>query len=233
MKRNALIIALPLLGMMLTSCQKTLKQEAFASMLDEVKATLSSDNEKLNDVKIYSNLNTEVYNYKEGEYYSYKMFAIILIVPIIDAKYVWKEDGKYFYAESHTDSKKDKLTEITEEQFNEKMAASKEKIRSELSWPVTMSESLMNGTSTYENVKNTYQYDSLNKTYVLTSKVQSKGQDESGSEVLKDSTITIKYKNNLPILYRSKGESTTKWTYAYGKSELVKPASANQTSEAA
>lgn len=232
MKKTALLIALPLLSMTLTSCQQSVKEEKFISMLDEVKTTLSSDDERLKDVKIYSNLNTEVYNYKEGEYYSYKMFALIIIVPITQGDYVWKEDGKYYHAETHTDSKKDRCTEITEEVFLSKMVAYKEKILNKLSEPLNTTYELMEGTDKYESIKNHYQYDSLEKTYIFTSQVENKAIDESGSEILNKSTITIKYKNGLPILNRSKGESTSKWTYSYGKSELVKPSIADQeTSE--
>ena len=106
MNRKILLL-LPFLTLSLTACEKSIKEEEFNTQLASIRETLTTgEDERLNDIHINNSLSTEAYNYKEGEYYSYKMFALILIVPITQGDYLWKEDGKFYHAERKTKKKK-------------------------------------------------------------------------------------------------------------------------------
>lgn len=230
------LVLLPLIAVMLTGCLSSgLSKEKFQTRFDKVKANMVETNETLKNVTIKDKLSVNVYQYKEGEFYSYKMTAILLIVPIMQGTYTWKEDGKFYHAETHTDSKKDKLYEITEQQFNDYMVSHKAKILSELNAPVNLTETLLSEQHEgYTSVKNKYSKNMFSKDFKLSSTVTYQSSSYSdGSEVTeeKTKTYTVQFSNFLPKTYSYKdGDSSGKTTYTYGKAEFTKPGVATNDS---
>ena len=73
MKTSKLIKLLPLTTLLLTGCfDQSISKENFAAKLEEINQNLNAENEKLKNCRAQSRLAIETYNYKEGEYYSYK-----------------------------------------------------------------------------------------------------------------------------------------------------------------
>ena len=240
MKKNILkVLALTsVTSLVLTGCfLKKLSQDEFLSRLDDVKGQLTLTNEKMNDIHINNKLNVNVYNYKEGEFYAYKMFALILIVPVTEGEYIYKQDGKFYQIKTHTDSKKDTKTEISEEQFNILMLERKQSMIDRLMMPVNTCEGLINGTTEqeYKSVKNTFKGSKKklqfvsNVTFDVTT---NEYNDETGvtEEKVeeKKGKFTITFESNLPKKYINKtDDGETTWDYCYGKAELNLPEIAN------
>ena len=232
MKKAYLLLTLPLL---LTGCFSTsVKKDKFQAVLQEAEKNVALDSNKLDDVRIHNKLSVDLYNYKEGEFYSYRYFALILIVPVSHGEYTWKEDGKYYYAETFTDSKKNKTGEITEEQFNTRMAAHRLTIYQKINEPLNDADKILNDNYdegyTVDNYKMSKEF--LGSSYSLKAEISHLESDYSSGEevkVKKTSTHTIKIKNGLPNTYTSKtDDSETKWTYEFGKASFSNPNNPSQ-----
>ena len=189
--KSKLLKLLPLSTLVLTGCfDSNLSQEKFQAQLDQVRTNINVNNEKLQDVHINSKLSIEVYNYKEGEYFSYKYFALVLIIPISYGDYTWKEDGKFYNYHDDVINSQDKLTELTEEQFNERMAARKAQILAKLMEPVNQAQAFINN------------QDSLSS------------QEEGGEDVVVESySIYSQFKNSFSKSYDGIYKMTTVATY--------------------
>ncbi len=189
--KSKLLKLLPLSTLVLTGCfDSNLSQEKFQAQLDQVRTNINVNNEKLQDVHINSKLSIEVYNYKEGEYFSYKYFALVLIIPISYGDYTWKEDGKFYNYHDDVINSQDKLTELTEEQFNERMVARKAQILAKLMEPVNQAQAFINN------------QDSLSS------------QEEGGEDVIVESySIYSQFKNSFSKSYDGIYKMTTVATY--------------------
>ena len=173
------------------------------------------ENEVLDNVHLNSRLNIEHYDYKIGEFYAYRMFALALIIPILKEDYTWKEEDKYYHYSANT-TKEGKKTEITKEQFDAYMATGRANILSELQKPLNKTEELMeDDDSIYKDKVNTY----TAKGNELTFKCQA-NRVKNDTETEK-TTITIVYKDHLPAKYTTKtGDSSDIWTYKFGKASF-------------
>lgn len=243
-----LLKLLPLSTLVLTGCfDSNLSQEKFQAHLDEVNANINADNEKLQDVHINSKLSIETYNYKEGEYFSYKYFALVLIVPISHGDYTWKEDGKFYNYHDDLINSQDKLTELTEEQFNERMVARKAQILAKLMEPVNQAQAFINNQdslssqeeggediivesySIYSQFKNSFSksYDGIYKmTTVATYNKENPNYNTSDGD---SKTFKFQFKD-LPVRF-DKGKNDY-FKYSYGNSAFASPVNnGGETSE--
>ena len=218
MKNIKPIITLSLLPLLLTGCvSKGISQDEFLPKKEASEAYLSDANNCPTDIHIQNKGGVEKYDYKEGEFYTYRMFALILIVPVTSGTYTWKEDGKYYHAETHTDSKKNKKSEITEEQFNTYMLQHKAKIMSELNVPLARVNDLLNpNEEIYSSVDNKF-YALGDTGWKMISKVSY--VDENA----KDAKITIEFNHDLPVKYTTKTDSESYYKYELNKATLVPP----------
>ena len=226
MKNIKSIITLSLVPVMLAGCSlpKKINEEQFREKYNETVTYLSSVDNVPSNIHIQNKAGATKYDYKEGEFYGYYNFALLILVPVTGGEYTWKEEGKFYHAEKNMfDNKKSYKKEITEEQFNTYMAGHKNKMLEELQMPLNMATILLNGGENYENIRNTYY--SVGKTgWKLSSKA------EYVSDNNKTYSYTIQFNNNLPVKYTSKGDSETVWKYSLGKAKLSVP-SFDSTSE--
>ena len=228
MKKLSAITLLSVASLILTGCfDKTISKEKFEENLNDVKTHLTWENEDITDVHINSRLNIEVYNYKEGEFFSYKYFAIALIVPISYGDYTWKDGDNYYHYHDDVIDSHDKLTVLSEESFNTYMAQHKATLISVLSKPVNACEDLMSEQPTlYDNVTCKYQQTSK-KVFRLNATGSYETQDSSNPEqmVTKTAKVTIDFKDRLPIKYKytTKTDSEDTWKYEYGSAAFAAP----------
>ena len=226
MKNKRLLLALPLVAFLLTGCfEKTISQDEFASKaVNEAERYLAQESDKITNVHIKTKLQY-TYDYKEGEFYRYYMFALIVIVPLTELECVWKEDGKYYrYVDYSAQDNKHVDKEITKEEFDTYMAAGKTSILTRLTDPVTRVKELMNNAIPYYETaeyNNTYKYSSSDKVYTLTSSVTRPAN--YGSEETTTDKYTIKFKNSLPTKYSYKNDGEQTWEYSYGKAKFTNP----------
>ena len=226
-------------ALLLAGCDKSLSKEAFMDAYNQAKEYTQVTNTDIKNVHIQNKLGNESYNYKEGEFYSHKLFALLLIVPITTDVYTWKEDGKFYYAERHTDSKKNIDKEITEEQFNTYMEGFRVTLFAKLAEPFVLADNLLSDNQEgYKEVSNKYKK-TFKGAYSLVSKVTNEQEnttyDENNNPVTtvetKTTNYNLEFKNNLPAKYYSKvDKSETTWTYTYGKAELKKPSTSSENS---
>lgn len=149
------------------------------------------------NIHINTKLSVDRYDYKESEYYSYYLFALILIVSITSGEYTWKEDDKYYHAETHTDSSKDKYFEITKAQFDSYLETHKQKIWSLIGEPISRVSSLI------DIIENDFYKDVKQSCYA-----HSKGVGFSAnatSKNLEDTKykVTVEFQNLLPLLNKT------------------------------
>ena len=223
MKNIKSLITLSLVPVLLTGCSsaKKISEEQFKELHEQTVLYLSDVNNVPANIHIANKNSTTKYDYKEGEFYSYYSFALLILVPVTGGTYTWKEDGKYYHAvKDMFKSEKSYKKEITEEEFNDYMASHKQKVLEELNVPLLTATNLLNGSELYENVQNTYY--SVGKTgWKLSSKA------EYLSDNHKEYSYTIQFKDNLPVKYTSKvsseKNSETVWKYTLGKASLSVP----------
>ena len=125
------------------------------------------------------------------------MFALILIVPVTQGTYTWKENDKYYHAETHTDSKKNKKTEITKEQFDTYMLGHKAKMISMMEDVTGKIKNLMQDKPEGGiTATNEYKYDGFNSEYHF----YSKAKVPTGTEYNPD-TDQMEYTNYQDVDY--------------------------------
>ena len=248
--KSKLLKLLPLSTLVLTGCfDSSISQEKFQAHLDEVRANINAENETSKDVHINSKLSIEVYNYKEGEYYSFRYFAIALIIPISYGEYTWKEDGKFYNYHDALINSQDKLTELTEEQFNERMLGRKAEILSKLMEPVNQAQAFINNQgviisssqeeggeetqpeseSLYTQFKNTFSK-SFEGVYKMTT-VATYNKENPNYNTSDGDSKTFKFQfKDLPVRF-DKGKNDY-YKYSYGNSAFSSPiSSSGETSE--
>lgn len=231
--KNKTLLFLPLVATLLTGCSfsSSLSKDKFSSKFDEVKENLKNNPPK--DVTIRDKLSTTVYQYKEGEFYSYKYFVIALIVPIDERNATWKEDGKFYHYSYNNLTKKETYAEISEETFKTYMADHKATIMSLIMEPINITDDLLNeNKDAYKTVSNSYKKELLSNEFYIKSNVTYETINGDVKEE-HDKTITIKYKDKLPLENTSKEKvnnstSTNTKKFTYGKAEFTKP---NKTSD--
>lgn len=221
--KKQLLTLLMIPAMLLTSCAKSIDKETFLEKLAPVKANLVVTNSDIKNVHIHNGLSVTTYDYKEGEFYVYHTFALILIVPYKSEEFIYKQEDKYYQIKTYTKSEKDTKEEISKETFDTLMLARKQTIINELSAGVNKIDQLIDEEDEeYKSISNSFSYDGNSLTF--TSKVVKEGTDSDTNEP-KDikGKITVKFKNNLPIKYQTKVDGNTVWSYTYGNAELKIP----------
>ena len=236
--KNKALLFLPLVTTLLTGCSfsSSLSKEKFQSNFDKVTENMEQNpptNVTIKD-KI---LGTDERQYKEGEFYTYKYFVVAIILPVDEREATWKEDGKFYHYVYNNISKKDSLTEINESTFNTYMAAHKATIMSMLMEPINTTKDLLNeNKEVYKSVSNSYKKDMFSNEFYIKSNVTYETVNGDAKEE-HQKTITIKYKDNLPIENTSKektdkGTTTNTRKYTYGKATFVNPSKSNDSSQA-
>lgn len=197
--------------------QKKLSKEEYQEELNKVQANLNLDNETLKNFHANNKLNVQHYDYVEGEFYAYRQFAIVLIIPINDENYTWKENDKYYHFTAGIKDDSKKLSEITKEQFDNYMLAGKQTLLNRISESYNLNMKLLdNSDETYLNKENTYTKSGSSLTF------KCKAEQYYGEELQKVN-ITINYKDYLPTKMVIKGSSTDEWTYKYGSASWNVP----------
>lgn len=220
--KNKALLFLPLVTL-LTGCSfsSSLSKAKFESNLEQV---VNNINAGQKNVAIRDRLGTTAYNYKEGEFYSYHYFVVALILPIEESNMTWKdEDGKYYHYTYNNLNKTKKLVEIDETTFNTYMQGHKETIHNLLMEPVNTTYDLLNeNKDKYTSVSNQLKKDMFSNEFYIKSKVTYRVQNGDTYEN-HQKTITIKYKNNLPIEHTSKEDGTSTRKFSYGDAKFSKP----------
>ena len=231
MKKGILLVLLPTL--LTTGCfSSSIKEDKMKEVVAEVESNVNSGN--FTNVHINDKIQHK-FDYKEGEFYRYSDFALLLIVPITELVCTWKQDGKYYHYEKYSaNEKKNVDKEITKEEFDTYMAAHKLTVQYQLNVPVTASKKLLK-TYQYDEytavkykdvVDTSYKYNSFEKEYTQKGTgLYDITQYEDGGEktITKEEKHTINYKNGLPSSWTIKGDSEQKWKYSYGKAEFKNP----------
>ena len=230
MKKLALISLIGIAAMSLTACTKSLSKEKFAPVLDDVTAKIASE---CTNVHINNRLSVTTYNYKEGEFYSFKTFFAVILITTDQYDHVWSQDGEYYHA---TRSKingvgSESCDKITKEQFDSLLAAGKAKVQEELMKPVDSAKAMMSEVvEGYTSIKNSYEYNSMDKIYKMTSKTtyEAASSKDPEQKVQAEKTFIYSFKNSLPTSFKTKDKkegktSTEEWKYSYGKAEFTRP----------
>ena len=216
--------------MLLTGCfGQSISKEKMLTQIDNARTATAVDSSKIDNVKIHNKLSIDSYNYKAGEFYAHRYFALALIVPISYGEYTWKEDGKYYHA--HKELTKDLVTkEIDEVLFNQYMEDHRLTISQKLRSPLDSVQNLIEGKDdTYTVESNKFTYTALSKEYKSATKVsfQTTDPDNSEQQITREKTFTLVLKNSLPKTYTIKENwekgSEEKWTYSYGNAEFNNP----------
>ena len=237
MKKITVMTLAMLSALTLTGCDKSLKKEQFAAVLDDVTATINAG-EQIKNVHINNRLSVNSYNYKEGEFYSYRSFFTVILITTDVYDCVWGQDGKYYHATRNkiNGAGTETYKEITKDEFDSLMVEKKAKIAGELLAPVIFARQLMNeenkeeSSEKYKTFKNSYKYSRMESTYTMTSKLTYDTPTKDNPEVMEEATknVTFNFKNNLPTSYKTKDKSasnnsTQEWKYTYGKAEFYNP----------
>ena len=226
MKKSVLLVLLPCL--LTTGCfSSSISEDKMKEVVSEVEAKVSAGD--FTNVHINDKIQHK-YDYKEGEFYRYSDFALLLIVPITELVCTWSQDGKYYeeLLNMMFDGK------ITKEQFDEYMAEHKKSVQYQLMNPVNASKKLL-GTyqyddpyvTQYKEVKDpSYKYNSFEKEYTQKGTgIYEVTLYEDGAEktVQKEDKYTIVYKNGKPVKMTIKNDGDQTWKYSYGKAEFKNP----------
>ena len=231
MKKSMILVLLP--ALLTTGCfSSTIKEEKMEEVVNEVESTITSGN--FTNVHINDKIQHK-YEYKEGEFFYYNDFALLLIVPITELVCTWSQDGKYYHYEKYSaNEKKNKDEEITKEQFDAYMAEHKKTIAYQLMNPVNASKKLL-GTyqyqetdyTKYKSIKDTsYKYNSFEKEYTQKATgVYDLTMYEDGVEktVEKEDKYTIVYKKGMPVKMTTKNDGDQTWKYTYGNAKFHNP----------
>ena len=204
--------------LLMTGCSKKLSEDKFKEVLQSVTDTVNAGTEVTN-VHIKDNAQY-TYDYKEGEFFRYHSFALLILVPVTDTVCTWEEDGKYYHYKKSVLENVDK--EITEEQFNVYMATARGEICAKLNEGIMECENLLREEpELYTDVKNAF-YQTAKGEYRLNSTMLYKTND-NGEEVTKQRKVIFLMKKNLPIKYTVKTDSDSTTSYTYGNAKFSKP----------
>ena len=219
MKRTNVLTLFPFIALTLTSCVNGISKDEYEAKLSEVEANYAN----ITDVHINNRNNTTKYDYKEGEFYGYYNFALIIFVPITQGTYTWKDGDKYYHTEVHADSSKTKKSEISKEQFDTYMTAHKAKILSLMS-EVTLKihDFMQENPTTVSKAENEYKYDSFNKEYHFYSKVVETYQDSEGNPEKTDYFVSFK-DQKLKEYHAKTGTSDSYRYFSYGDAKFNEP----------
>ena len=230
MKKQLCLALLPVL--LTTGCfSSSVSQDKMKDQINEVESNINQGN--FTNVKIKDKLQYK-YDYKEGEFYRYSDFALILIVPYTELVCTWQENGHYYHYEKYSiNEKKNKDEEITKEQFDAYMADHKKTVQTQLNNPIKEAKKLL-GTYTYEEYELRYKevadvsckYNFFEKEYTLKGTgIWEETIYEDGVETTKqkEQKDTLKFKKGLPTEWSYKNDGDKKWTYSYGKAEFKNP----------
>ena len=224
MKKQLFISTLLTSSLLLTGCfSKSISAEEFKTALNDVKTYVNGEfasgdmNCHINDDLQYT------YDFKEGEFFRYNSFALLIIVPITELECTWTKDGKYYhYVKYSANEKKNKDEEITKAEFDALMLVHKATMLTQLNRPITSTETYMSD----ENTESTYSYNSSSKTYSINAVVKytvEMYEDGSMTSVEKQETNNISFKNNLPTQWKIKVDGKKTWKYSYGNAKFTNP----------
>ena len=231
MKKSICLALLPVL--LTTGCfSSSIKEDKMKEVVAETESNVTSGN--FTNVHIKDKLQYK-FDYKEGEFYRYSDFALILIIPYTELVCTWQQDGKYYHYEKYSvNEKKNKDQEITKEEFDLLMAEHKKTVQAQLMNPINESKRLL-GTFNYEGTYITpykdiksvsFKYASIQKEYRQKGTgVYEETLYEDGVEkvIEKENKNTIVYKNGLPTQWTIKNDGDKKWQYQFGKAEFTNP----------
>lgn len=218
--------------LLMTGCSKKLSEDKFKEVLQSVTDTVNAGTEVTN-VHIKDNAQY-TYDYKEGEFFRYHSFALLILVPVTDTVCTWEEDGKYYHYVNNTLTKKTEDVEISKDDFDKYMAEHKKTIQEALLRTVDAAKTLIAADPvTYISVENKFSYATFEKTYKMSSKNTKEVEVTEGSETkkeIREETNNIEFKNNLPKEWIIKNDGKKTWKYTYGDAKFTNPHNTN-TSE--
>ena len=220
MKKTSSIILLPMTALILSGCfssYKSISSDEFKEFLTTAQSEVAVDSDKIDNVSMSTYLGVESYNYKKGEFYRYNYFLFALLIVVSQQECTWKEDGKYYYYSYSSVTQKTVDQEITEEEFNTKMAAHRAKISSKLSEPYVTSLAYIEAPVEGTDVK----YSKSSTHYRLIASRKDASSSDSSKTVTYTTTIT--FKNNLPEKWENKGEGKSYTQYSFGDAEFHNP----------
>ena len=217
MNKRIPFVLMAMSTMLLTACDTGISQEKFIEHLNATKANITLESEVLDNVHITDKSSLNQTNYKEGEFYS-KVSGLVLTRV---QEYTWKDDdGKYYYIKKSVLENVDK--ELTEAEFNVKMATFRGEICAKLNEGIMECENLLREEpEMYTNVKNSF-YQTAKGEYRMNSTMTTKVMDGS-QEVEKTRKVIFLMKKNLPTKYTIKLDSSNTVSYTYGNAKFTKP----------
>lgn len=217
MNKRIPFVLMAMSTMLLTACDTGISQEKFVEHLNATKANITLESEVLDNVHITDKSSLNQTNYKEGEFYS-KVSGLVLTRV---QEYTWKDDdGKYYYIKKSVLENVDK--ELTEAEFNVKMATFRGEICAKLNEGIMECENLLREEpEMYTNVKNSF-YQTAKGEYRMNSTMTTKVMDGS-QEVEKTRKVIFLMKKNLPTKYTIKLDSSSTVSYTYGNAKFTKP----------
>ena len=230
MKKSILLVLIPTL--FTTGCfSSSISEDKMKQVVSDIETNI--DNGNFTNVHIRDKLQYQ-FDYKEGSFYRYHNFALLILVPITDTEATWEENGKYYHYEYNSMTKKTIDEEIDKAAFDTYMVKHKASIAAQLMAPVNASKKLL-GTYDYGEIPVNKYEDIQGASYKLNSfekKYTQKGtgiyyvdmyEDGVEKRVEKQDKHTIVYKNSLPIEWTTKNDGESKWKYSYGKAEFTNP----------
>ena len=202
-----MFLLIPTASLLLTGCfDKTVSKDDMKKIiLDAGDAVTSVTNVRIRNKIQHS------YDYKEGEFYRYHNFALILA----ETECVWKENGSYYHYVNYTwTDKYNTDKEITKEEFDTLMSKCKNEVIKTLLVPVQRAFDIIDDPAYETTCK------SSSGTYTMKS---AKPNTASEGETSNEEKYTIKFKNNLPTNYKIDINGEQDWKYQYGKAEFINP----------
>lgn len=219
MKNTRMLTLFSFIALTLSSCVNGISKEEYETKLSEVEANFAN----ITDVHINNKNSTTKYDYKEGEFYGYYNFALLILVPVTQGTYTWKDGDKYYHAEVHIDSSKSKKNEITKEQFDTYMSAHKVSLITLMSEVTAKIHDFMQENPvTVTKAENTYGYDTINNEYHFQSKTEL--TISGGDTDVQKTEYFISFKDQKLKEYHSKsGDSDSYRYYSYGNAKFNEP----------
>ena len=163
------------------------------------------------------------YNYKAGEFYSFKQFNLIVVVPINIGHYYFKEDGRFYHIEVHTSGDPTKR-EIDETTFNLKLKEGRESMISRLARAYQELDGLFAGSQDrYQGIDLRYTR-SFDRSKVFLNGTATEISSSGESKVETAHTYALTIQSGLPVHYENKSDNgTDSFDIAYGNAELTLP----------
>ncbi len=204
MKWNKKGILLACSALMLASCAKSISFEEAKAIGDTIYETAMAEDWVVpEEVAIQNNpsaLADNRWEYKEGEYYYHRSFALLIFVPLESREWLFKQDGSFYHVVDAISNNNDRYSEITEEEFNTLMAEKQKTIREELRSPIKNMKSALDHDS---DGKNSYKSGGEGSLIIKTDWTESSVEGQST-----EYNYSMEFKNFLPL--SMKGDSTTK-----------------------